>query len=57
MIQTIILFIAVLIFIYSIISILTNIVKYTLNLKAKDNFIIEIIFITIGLTYILWYCN
>ena len=57
MVQTIILFIAVFLFIYSIVSILVNTVKFIMNFKSRINFITEIIMITIGLTYILWYCN
>lgn len=57
MIKTIILFIAIFIFIYSIISILVNTVKFIMNIEATTYFITEIITISIGLTYIIWYCN
>ena len=57
MIQTIILFIAVLIFIYGIMSTIMNVLKFATNTKLYGNLVIETILITIGLTYILWYCN
>ena len=63
MIQTIFLFIAVLLVVFGILGYVTNIVKIINNSfsiisgDAHSNFIGELILITIGLTYIIWYCN
>ena len=57
MIEIIILFIAVFLFIYGIVCIIGNIRNGIYN-NEKDKLLIKIIIITtIGLTYILWYCN
>ena len=56
MIQTIILFIAVFLFMYGITCIITNIVSSIIGWK-DSNLLPRIIIATIGLTYILWYCN
>ena len=56
MIQTIFLFIAVFLFIYGITCIITNIIN-SLHSWKNSNLIPRVIITTIGLTYILWYCN
>lgn len=56
MIQTIILFIAVFLFICGIVGIINKIIDTILNSNI-NKLIFNIIIITIGLTYILWYCN
>lgn len=56
MIQTIILFIAVFLFIYGITCIITNIINVIYN-EGSTNLVSRVIITTIGLTYILWYCN
>ena len=56
MIQTIILFVAVFLFIYGITCIVTNIINVIYN-DGRTNIVPRIIIATIGLTYILWYCN
>ena len=56
MIQTIILFIAVFLFICGIIGIINKIVDTVLN-GNTNKLLFNLIIITIGLTYIIWYCN
>ena len=56
MIQTIILFIAVLLFVYGVTSIITNIISSIHDWK-DSNLLPRVIITAIGLTYILWYCN
>lgn len=63
MIQTIILFGAVLLVIFGIFSYITNVLKIIHNSfsiitgDAHKSCFIEVLLITIGLTYIIWYCN
>ena len=64
MIQTIILFIAVLLLSFCIYSVIIDIIKAIYNINKnykfddKDNYYVVITIITaICLTYILWYCN
>ena len=56
MIQTIILFIAVFLIIISIYRSITKF-KELYGIMLQNSFIAEIVFISLGLTYILWYCN
>ena len=56
MIEIIILFIAVFLFIYGITCIITNILNAIYNGEKTDLFI-RIMIASVGLTYILWYCN
>lgn len=63
MLQTIFLFIAVFLLILGIFGYITNILKIIHNSfsiitgDTHGNFIGELILITIGLTYIIWYYN
>jgi hypothetical protein len=56
MVKTIILFIAVFLFIFGIIGLINKIVDTILN-GHKNTLLFNLIVITIGLTYIIWYCN
>ena len=57
MIQTIILFIAVYIFILAIYNTIRKYRELNNAVVLQHNFIAEVIFIALSLTYIIWYCN
>ena len=54
--QTIFLFIAVFLLMYGISSFVAKSIKY-ITLGRPDNLLPQAILMTIGLTYIIWYCN
>ena len=57
MIQTIILFIAVFLIILNIYKTINKFRELNNGMVLKHNFIGEVIFIALSLTYIIWYCN
>lgn len=57
MIQTIILFVAVFLIILSIYGTITKFRELNHGRVLQHSFVLEIIFISLGLTYIILYCN
>ena len=57
MVQTIFLFLNILFLVFSIYSTIKKYRELNKQQVYEHSFIAEIIFISIGLSYILWYCN
>lgn len=55
--QTIILFVAILLVIHSIYNTIVMFREVNNGVKLHHSFLINIITISLGLTYIIWYCN
>lgn len=55
--QTIILFIAVFLIIGSIYTTISKFRALNNGMALQHSFITEVIFISLGLSYIIWYCN